>query len=179
MGWWRKRTRVATNTCSAGARLPCHRAGHFRLHGFQQCAASLGRCPAECAKLTNCCRAGEASNTGPRAARPRNRLLDLEARPLYSETSLLLGQRAWTSFLSWCGHTLNYDPLPMSHSCPLPPAMALRAFGNYLYRSSGSLQVRDRCWAESSTELRSPKSSLRGWLLSMRPGGFLWSGSDR
>ncbi|OLQ04662.1 hypothetical protein AK812_SmicGene12223 [Symbiodinium microadriaticum] len=97
--------------------------------------------PLACAKLPNCCRAGEASNPGPRAPRPRDVGVDLEAQPLYSQTSSFLGLRAWTSFLAWCSQTLSFDPLPMFHSCPPLLAMALRSFGNYLYQSGGSLQT--------------------------------------
>ena len=47
----------------------------------------------------NCCRAGEAKHPGPRRSQARDPLLSLEARPLYSDTSSLLGagQR-----LNWC-----------------------------------------------------------------------------
>ena len=97
--------------------------------------------PLACAKLPNCCRAGEAPHPGPRGPQPRDTLLDLEARPLYSDTSSFLGQRAWASFLAWCCLSLSFDPLPTFHSCPPLLAMALRGFGNFLYRTGGSLQT--------------------------------------
>ena len=168
---WRKRTCVATNTVLRGARLLCCNKDHVRLFGFSKVhqkpwtsvadsrprgfsraiavalASRAGWCaerpldPLACAKLVNCCRAGEAANPGPRAPRARDASVDLETRPLYSETSSFLGLRAWTSFLSWCARTLSFDPLPVFHSCPPLLAMALRSFGNYLYRSGGSLQT--------------------------------------
>ena len=168
---WRKRTRVATNTALRGARLLCCNKDHLRLFGFSKAhqkpwtsvadahprgfsravavalACHAGWCderpldPLACAKLQNCCRAGEAANPGPRAPRARDLTVDLETRPLYSEASSFLGLRAWTSFLAWCAQTLSFDPLPMFHSCPPMLAMALRSFGNYLYRTGGSLQT--------------------------------------
>ena len=168
---WRKRTRVATNTALRGARFLCCKQDHFRLFGFSKVhqkpwttvadarprgfdraiavawashagwTAERPLDPLACAKLPNCCRAGEASNPGPRAPRPRDVGVDLEAQPLYSQTSSFLGLRAWTSFLAWCSQTLSFDPLPMFHSCPPLLAMALRSFGNYLYQSGGSLQT--------------------------------------
>ena len=168
---WRKRTRVATNTALRGARFLCCKKDHFRLFGFSKVhqkpwttvadarprgftraiavalashagwTAERPLDPLACAKLPNCCRAGEASNPGPRAPRPRDVGVDLEAQPLYSQTSSFLGLRAWTSFLAWCSQTLSFDPLPMFHSCPPLLAMALRSFGNYLYQSGGSLQT--------------------------------------
>ena len=168
---WRKRTRVATNTALRGARLLCCNKDHLRLFGFSKAhqkpwtsvadarprgfsravavalACHAGWCaersldPLACAKLQNCCRAGEAANPGPRAPRARDLTVDLETRPLYSEASSFLGLRAWTSFLAWCAKTLSYDPLPTFHSCPPLLAMALRSFGNYLYRTGGSLQT--------------------------------------
>eukprot|EP00439_Symbiodinium_sp_Y106_P074686 s1878_g14.t1 len=82
-----------------------------------------------------------APHPGPQGPQPRDPLLDLEARPLYSDTSSFLGQRAWASFLAWCSLSLSFDPLPTFHSCPPLLAMALRAFGNFLYRTGGSLQT--------------------------------------
>ena len=124
---WRKRSRVATNTSLAGARLLCDRSGHRCLHGFSSAhqrpwtsvarhrprsfeaalalalAVYAGWTTARpldllaCAKLPNCCRAGEATNPGPRRPAPRAQPLDFETQPLYSRTSEFLGLRAWAS----------------------------------------------------------------------------------
>ena len=168
---WRKRSRVATNTSLAGARLLCDRSGHRCLHGFSSAhqrpwtsvarhrprsfeaalalalAVYAGWTTARpldllaCAKLPNCCRAGEATNPGPRRPAPRAQPLDFETQPLYSRTSEFLGLRAWASFLTWCAASLSFDPLPVFVSCPALLAMALRSYGNWLYQTGGSLQT--------------------------------------
>ncbi|CAE7335394.1 Khsrp, partial [Symbiodinium sp. CCMP2456] len=84
---------------------------------------------------------GEASKPGLRVPQPRDPRVDLETRPLYSSTSHHLGLRAWTSFLAWCALSLTFDPVDSFVSCPALLAMVLRSYGNFLYRSGGSLQT--------------------------------------
>ncbi|CAE7935443.1 unnamed protein product, partial [Symbiodinium necroappetens] len=168
---WRKRSRIATNTSLAGARLLCSGSGHRRLFGFScahqrswtivaqnrprgyettvamALAAYAGWTSerpldrAACAKIPNCCRIGEASHPGPRPSAAINRSLDLESQPLYSRVSESLGLRAWASFLAWCSRSLSFDPEPVFVSCPALMAMALRSYGNWLFQSGGSLQT--------------------------------------
>ncbi|CAE7267590.1 unnamed protein product [Symbiodinium microadriaticum] len=98
---WRKRTRIATNSCLAGARMLCSARGHRKLRGYSKAhrkpwtlvspsfprglceLLALALCAgagwtqeraldhAACAKLPLCCRIGEASHPGPR--RPSTR----------------------------------------------------------------------------------------------------------
>ena len=84
-------------------------------------------------------RLGEAANPGPRKPQQRNRALDLESQPLLGKQTLSLGNKGWSEFLSWSVSRLSFDPLDLfSRSAPLL-AMALRAYGNWLYCSGGSL----------------------------------------
>ncbi|CAE7414981.1 unnamed protein product, partial [Symbiodinium sp. KB8] len=169
---WCKRTRIATNTCLAGARRLCAGRGHQKLRGYSkahgkpwtlvastfprglcECIA-LALCSgvgwtqdraldrAACAKLPSCCRIGEASNPGPRRVASRPTLPGgLSAAPLHSATSSRLGFLAWTSFLSWVRRcVVSSDPVASFVACPSLLAMALRAYGDHLFQTGGSLQ---------------------------------------
>ncbi|CAE7319157.1 unnamed protein product, partial [Symbiodinium sp. CCMP2592] len=83
-----------------------------------------------------CARPGEATNPGPRRVQPRARGPSLESRPLLGEQSLSLGEQGWSSFLSWSSSRLSLELF--SRSAALL-AMALRAYGNWLFSNDGSL----------------------------------------
>ena len=65
----------------------------------------------------------------------------LASAPLHSASSARLGFVAWSGFLRWVRTSVSRDPLPWFVSCPLLFAMALRAYGDYLYQAGGSLQT--------------------------------------
>ena len=91
------------------------------------------------------CRIGEAQNPGPRwqsrAERQRARTVPLEAQPLISATTSALGARCWSSFLSWCSSRLSFDFTSVFFRSPHLLAMALRAYGSWLYSSGGSIYI--------------------------------------
>ncbi|CAE7801360.1 unnamed protein product [Symbiodinium sp. CCMP2592] len=85
-------------------------------------------------------RIGEASHPGPRRSnRRRDSTLDLEQRPLQSEAALRLGQLGWEHFLSWVQSFLPEPCLVVFARAPALLAMALRAYGNWLFKSGKSI----------------------------------------
>ncbi|CAE7270722.1 unnamed protein product [Symbiodinium sp. CCMP2592] len=85
-------------------------------------------------------RLGEASHPGPRGRRLfRDSAVGLEDRPLQSQAALLLGQKGWDAFLSWVQPSLSDPCLSVFAKSPALLAMALRAYGNWLFKNSGSI----------------------------------------
>ena len=64
---------------------------------------------------------------------------DLEAQPLLSGVSKALGNRAWSSFLVWLSSSVSFSPSEVFSRAPALLAMALRAYGNWLYKTGGTL----------------------------------------
>ena len=88
---------------------------------------------------TSNARPGEAANPGPRRAAARDRTFCLEFRPLLGQQSIGLGEQGWSSFLSWSSSRLSFDSLELFSRSAALLAMALRAYGNWLYSTGGSL----------------------------------------
>lgn len=166
---WRKRLRIATNTELGGARAFCKcSAKHFRLRGrtgpqgsswtrvaderparlADEIAVAVTAAwrrrglplSASLAKQSSAV-IGEASHPGPRRAKyPAGRAgLDLEAQPLLSGISRALGDRAWSSFLVWLSSLVSFSLSEVFSRSPALLAMALRSYGNWLYKTGGTL----------------------------------------
>ena len=84
---------------------------------------------------------GEAKHPGPRrpAARQQRVGPDLEAQPLLSGICRALGNRAWSSFIVWLSSSVSFSPPEVFSRAPALLAMALRAYGNWLYKNGGTL----------------------------------------
>ncbi|CAE7255209.1 unnamed protein product [Symbiodinium sp. CCMP2592] len=156
---WQKRSRIASNGAIAGLRLFCKcDVMHRRLRGRVALAASvrvgwLQPEPLAVARVSKVAglplnaaiarigsaRPGEALNPGPRKPRVLSRTTGLESRPLLGQQTLGLGEQGWSSFLSWSRSRLSVDPLDLFSRSAALLAMALRAYGNWLYSSGGSL----------------------------------------
>ena len=166
---WRKRFRVGTNTCVGGQRAFCRcSSGHVRLRGRvsprgPSWTRAAGEMPAalteELCDSVLCmwrrnglplsaalarqshAKIGEASHPGPRRARPQLARSgpDLEAQPLLSGVSRALGTRAWSSFLLWLSSRVSFCPSEVFSRAPALLAMALRSYGNWLYKTGGTL----------------------------------------
>ncbi|CAE7241416.1 unnamed protein product [Symbiodinium sp. CCMP2592] len=126
---WRHRIRIATNTEMRGGRVFCscqskHRRlrGRSAAHGLSWTAVAAER-PARATRelAAALCR------------------LDLEAQPLLSGISRALGDRAWSSFLVWLSSSVSFLPSEVFSRSPALLAMALRAYGNWLYKTGGTL----------------------------------------
>ena len=81
----------------------------------------------------------EASNPGPRRPQRAARDFNLESRPLLGPQALGLGAQGWAAFLSWVVCRLSVDPLELFSRSAALLAMALRAYGNWLFCNGGSL----------------------------------------
>ena len=166
---WRKRTRVGTSIpMLQGLRMLC-KGGHTHIalrgrsaahgkawtmvaqpypKGFCHLIARAG-CKAvgwgrnipsssSCARCS-CSRIGEAKNPGPRMNR-RDRTGTLSSAPLQTQASLLLGEKAWNKFYSWCCRFLgsNQEPLDVFLQVPLFLVHALRTYGDVEYQRGGA-----------------------------------------
>ncbi|CAE7208910.1 unnamed protein product [Symbiodinium sp. CCMP2592] len=109
--------------------------------GWSRAAPRVGGIPlSACLAGSPSGRLGEASHPGPRRPlRPRDSTLGLEDRPLQSANALELGRRGWERFLLWVEPSLSEPCLVVFARCPALLAMALRAYGNWLYKSGGSI----------------------------------------
>ncbi|CAE7512666.1 unnamed protein product [Symbiodinium sp. KB8] len=66
----------------------------------------------------------------------------LAAAPLHSATSSRLGFLAWAAFLRWVSASVvSSDPVASFVACPSLLAMAVRAYGDHLFQTGGSLQT--------------------------------------
>ena len=72
-------------------------------------------------------------------ARRLPRDFNLESRPLLGPQALGLGDQGWAAFLSWVVGRLSVDPLDLFSRSAALLAMALRAYGNWLFCNGGSL----------------------------------------
>ena len=87
-------------------------------------------------------RIGEAANPGPRKLKvARDDPLGLEGRPLQQLATLALGDRCWDCFLSWVVSFLSSDPFDLFSRSPPLLAMALRAYGCWLYKSGSHIHL--------------------------------------
>ena len=145
MSWTRVAQAYPASLCLKVARAVALKAGWLdREHGGQPLAqvqhSLKGPLNTSIARQTHA-RPGEASNPGPRASRfpAESRVGGLESRPLLTQATLDLGDKCWDGFLLWASSRLSFDLSLVFGRSPALLAMALRAYGNWLYCSGGKL----------------------------------------